>query len=146
VNSPKTADAVFFKTNPVAESIPYSVLGGLACMAASYIITRRQKGQGKQEEKAEGEKKNEDQGPGRSLMLGLAVSVVAIVIAAIVSSGIASGYGINPGELLDFSNWAVLFLCAEAIVLLALTAVVTRRLPRATAAKPTAAAVNPYGI
>jgi heme/copper-type cytochrome/quinol oxidase subunit 2 len=53
------------------------------------------------------------------------VSAVALIVAAIVSVMVASSYGINANELLDFTNWAVVFLAIEALVFLLATKFLT---------------------
>jgi len=140
MSAPKMVNAVFSSTNPVAESIPYSIVAGLICFGLAYLMTRSKKG--------EGNKKGEEKGFSR-LTFGIAVSAIAILVAAIMSAMIATGYGINVGELPDLTNWAVLFLGAEAIVLFYATYRFLRAgQPRKTQAATETAKVpaNPYGV
>ncbi|MEM2939023.1 MAG: SdrD B-like domain-containing protein [Candidatus Bathyarchaeia archaeon] len=113
--SPRDLNAVFFKVNPVAESIPYSVVAGLISMLLCVISARRRASNGKKR---------------RSAASGIIVSAVALIVAAIVSIIIATGYGININELLDFTNWAVIFLIFEAIMFALVTAAVVRKVQR----------------
>jgi uncharacterized repeat protein (TIGR01451 family) len=123
MSAPNTVNAVFFKVNPVAESIPYSILSGLICMFLSCLIIRKKrKGQGRK--------------TSLPMTLGIMVSAAALIVAAVVSASIALGYGINVNELLDFTNWAVLFLATEAIILLLATAAVTTWINRRLYVQP----------
>jgi len=123
--SPRTVTAVFFKVNPVEESIPYSLLAGVVALAAAVLGTRRRRSN---EQEARPQRK------AVPLALGLIVAAVALSVAAIVSVTIATGYSIPVNELLDFTNWAVLFLGAEAVAFLIMTTAFTRRRTRAAAA------------
>ncbi|MEM2702288.1 MAG: SdrD B-like domain-containing protein [Candidatus Bathyarchaeia archaeon] len=114
--SPRTLNAVFFKVNPVAESIPYSIVAGLISMLLCIISARRSR-------RCRGRRR-------RSATSGIIVSAVALIFAAIVSVIIATGYGINVNELLDFTNWAVIFLILEAILFALITAAIVRRVQR----------------
>jgi len=114
--APNTVNAVFFKVNPVAESIPYSILAGLISMFLCILIVRRKKAEGR---------KNL-----RSVTSGIMVSAAALIVAIIVSACIAIGYGINVNELLDFTNWAVVFLALEALVFMFASIAITRKIQR----------------
>jgi uncharacterized repeat protein (TIGR02543 family) len=142
MTGPKMVNAIFFKTNPVAESIPYSLAVGLICFGLAYYMTRNKKGEEKSEEKSE------HKGYSR-LTFGIAVSAVAILVAAVVSAMIATGYSINVGELPDLTNWAVLFLGVEALVLFYATYRFTKGgQPKQAQAAPeiTKVPANPYGV
>ena len=114
--APSTVNAVFFKVNPVAESIPYSILAALISMFLCYVVERRRKTEGR---------KNL-----RLMTSGIMVSAAALIIAAIVSAIVAVGYGINVNELLDFTNWAVVFLILEALAFALVTIVIIRKIQR----------------
>ena len=113
--SPIKLNAVFFKVNPVAESIPYSIVAGLISMLLCAISARRRSSNSKRR---------------RPVTSGIIVSAVALIVAAIVSIIIATGYGININELPDFTNWAVIFLIFEAIIFALVTAVIVRKVQR----------------
>jgi hypothetical protein len=71
--------------------------------------------------------------------------MAVLAAAAIVSSAVATGYGISAWELPDFTNWAVLFTAVEAAVFLAATLLATRlAYPRRI--EIPAIYPNPYGI
>ncbi|MEM2947624.1 MAG: hypothetical protein QXN96_05250, partial [Candidatus Bathyarchaeia archaeon] len=110
-------DAIFFKVNPVAMSIPYSILAGLITMIICIIAARRSKPKEKKSNR-------------RAATAGVIVMALAIIVAAIVSSTIAIGYGINPIELIDFTNWAVIFLVIEAIAFFFISALAVRKAQR----------------
>ncbi|MEM2926911.1 MAG: hypothetical protein QXO94_05565, partial [Candidatus Bathyarchaeia archaeon] len=156
MDTSKTLNAIFFKVNPVAESIPYSLLSGVVCLALSCLIAKRkrkEKGQrmegtelqkqGYSQSQAQTQNKDPIQaqmkprelelGQERKKLrktslpwaLGVIVAIVALIVAAFVSITVASGYGINANELLDFTNWAVVFLAIEALVFLFATKFLT---------------------
>jgi len=130
----KTVNAVFFSTNPVAESLPYSIVAGLVCFGLAYYMTRNKKG--------------EQKGSTR-MTFGTAVVAIALLVAAIMSAMIATGFGINVGELPDLTNWAVLFLGAEALILFYITHRFTKggQPEHAQAVLGTAEVpANPYGV
>jgi len=134
MSGPKTVNAIFFSTNPVAESLPYSIVAGLICFGLAYYMTRNKKG--------------EQKGSTR-ITFGTAVVAVALLVAAIMSVMIATGFGINVAELPDLTNWAVLFLGAEAVVLFYITHRFTKGgQPEQAQAAPETAKVpaNPYGV
>jgi uncharacterized repeat protein (TIGR02543 family) len=134
MSGPKTVGAVFFSTNPVAESLLYSIVAGLVCFGLAYYMTRNKKG--------------EQKGSTRTTF-GIAVAAIALLVAAIMSAMIATGFGINVGELPDLTNWAVLFLGAEALVLFYITYRFTKGgQPEKAQAAPETAKVpaNPYGV
>lgn len=110
-------DVIFFKVNPVAMSIPYSILAGLIMMIICVIAARKSKPKEKKSNR-------------RAATAGVVVMALAIIVAAIVSSMIAIGYGINPIELVDFTNWAVIFLVIEAIVFFFTSTLVVRKAQR----------------
>ncbi|MBS7634645.1 hypothetical protein KEJ34_04000 [Candidatus Bathyarchaeota archaeon] len=113
--SPRNLNAVFFKVNPVAESIPYSIVAGLISMLLCTISARRRVSNGRRR---------------RSATSGIIVSAVALIVAMIVSIIIATGYGININELLDFTNWAVIFLIFEAVIFALVSAAIVRKVQR----------------
>jgi hypothetical protein len=132
VLDPLNVNAVFFAANPVAESIPYSLLTGIVSTVFSRLIRRR---------------RGEEHQAGRrySPTLGITSLMVVLAAAAIVSSCVAVRYGINIWELPDFTNWAVVFTAVEAVFFLAATLLATRlAIPR----KVDIPAIypNPYGI
>jgi hypothetical protein len=134
MSGPKTVNAIFFSTNPVAESLPYSIVAGLICFGLAYYMTRNKKG--------------EQKGSTR-ITFGTAVVAVALLVAAIMSAMIATGFGINVGELPDLTNWAVLFLGVEALVLFYITHRFTKGgQPEQAQVAPETAKVpaNPYGV
>ena len=103
--SPMNLNVVFFKVNPVAESIPYSIIAGLISMLLCAVSARR-----------------------RSAASGIIVSAVALLVAAVVSIIVATRYGININELLDFTNWAVIFLIIEAVMFALTTMIIVGKL------------------
>jgi hypothetical protein len=113
VLSPLNVNAVFFAANPVAESIPYSLLAGIVSTVFSRLIRRRRG------EKHQARRRY-------SPTLGIMSLMVVLAAAAIVSSYVATGYGINVWELPDFTNWAVVFTAVEAVFFLAATLLATR--------------------
>jgi uncharacterized repeat protein (TIGR02543 family) len=134
MSGPKTVNAIFFSTNPVAESLPYSIVAGLICFGLAYYMTRNKKG--------------EQKGSTR-ITFGTVVVAIALLVAAIMSAMIATGFGINVAELPDLTNWAVLFLGAEALVLFYITHRFTKGgQPEQAQAAPETAKVpaNPYGV
>jgi len=134
MSGPKMVDAIFFSTNPVAESLPYSIVAGLICFGLAYYMTRNKKG--------------EQKGSTRNTF-GTVVVAIALLVAAIMSAMIATGFGINVAELPDLTNWAVLFLGAEALVLFYITHRFTKGgQPEQAQAAPETAKVpaNPYGV
>ena len=134
MSGPMAVNAIFFSTNPVAESLPYSIVAGLICFGLAYYMTRNKKG--------------EQKGSTR-ITFGTAVVAVALLVAAIMSVMIATGFGINVAELPDLTNWAVLFLGAEAVVLFYITHRFTKGgQPEQAQAAPETAKVpaNPYGV
>ncbi|MEM3719635.1 MAG: hypothetical protein QXD45_06420, partial [Candidatus Bathyarchaeia archaeon] len=116
VLSPTTVNAVFFKVNPVALSIPYSITAGLIALVLCTLIVRR--------------KKAEEHRKRRSAISGITVLAVALIVAAIVSAIIAIGYGINIYELPDITNWAVVFTIIEAIIFLLVSTTITWKVQR----------------
>ncbi|MEM2704020.1 MAG: hypothetical protein QXR45_12760 [Candidatus Bathyarchaeia archaeon] len=110
-------DAIFFKVNPVAMSIPYSILAGLITMILCVVAARRSKPKDKKSNR-------------RAATAGVIVMALAIIVAAIVSSTIAMGYGINPTELVDFTNWAVVFLVIEAIAFFFISTLAVKKAQR----------------
>lgn len=112
----QVVNAVFFKVNPVEQSLPYSILAGLVMMLLCTLTVRRRKHEGKRKL--------------RSATSGVTVAAVTIIVAAIISSAIAIGYGINPIELPDLTNWAVVFLIIEALVFLVVSALVAKKVQR----------------
>jgi hypothetical protein len=130
----KTVNAVFFSTNPVAESLPYSIVAGLVCFGLAYYMTRNKKG--------------EQKGSTR-MTFSTVVAAIALLVAAIMSAMIATGFGISVGELPDVTNWAVLFLGAEALILFYATYRFTKggQPEHAQAVLGTAEVpANPYGV
>ncbi|MBS7610051.1 hypothetical protein KEJ19_05745 [Candidatus Bathyarchaeota archaeon] len=148
MDASKTLNANFFKVNPVAESIPYSFFSGVVCLALSCLIAKRrgkEKGQriegmgpqkqgtpqSQKQDPAQAQTRLQELGPEKEprqrrktflpWALGIIVAIVALIVAAFVSVTVASGYGISANELLDFTNWAVVFLAIEAIVFLLAT-------------------------
>ena len=109
-------NAVFFKVNPVAQSLPYSILAGLLMMLLCAFMANRRKSEGRRKL--------------RSAVSGVTVAAAAIIVAAIISSAIALGYGINPMELPDLTNWAVVFLAIEATLFLVVSAIVVGKVQR----------------
>jgi hypothetical protein len=112
--NPTTVNAVFFQVNPVAVSIPYSIIAAIIAMFLSIYIERR--------------KKTESTKKLRAITWGITALATALIIAAIVSAIVAIGYSINVGELLDFTNWAVVFVAIEAAVFLLATIGVTKKI------------------
>jgi hypothetical protein len=152
MEAPRTLNATFFKVNPVAESIPYSMLSGVVCMVLSCLIARKRRkakaqnqnqtqnqSQTQSQSQSQSQTQTQSQSQGQVLekqprqarknslpwAFGLMVSAVALIVAAIVSVTVASSYGINANELLDFTNWAVVFLAIEALVFLLATKFLT---------------------
>ncbi|MEM2292108.1 MAG: SdrD B-like domain-containing protein [Nitrososphaerota archaeon] len=115
--SPTTIDAIFFKVNPVAMSIPYSIIAGLIAMLICAALIRKRKPEEKKRKRI-------------SLLTGTLTTAAAIIIAAIVSSIIAVGYGIKPIELIDFTNWAVIFLIIEAAIFFSASTLIARKVQR----------------
>jgi len=139
---------VFFATNPVAESLPYSLIAGLICFGLAYYMTREK---GNEEKKGEEKSEQKSERKGYSgTTFGAVVAAIALLVAAAVSVVIATGYGINVAELPDLTNWAVLFLGAEAVILFYITHRFTKRgqPAQAQAATPELPKVpaNPYGV
>ncbi|MEM3646653.1 MAG: hypothetical protein QW334_00710 [Thermofilum sp.] len=132
VSGPTTVNAVFFAVNPVAQSIPYSLLTGIVSIVLSRLIRRR-----REEEPRERWR--------YSPTLGIMSLVAVLAVAAVVSSSVAMGYGINVGELPDFTNWAVVFTAIEAVVFLAGTLLATR-LAYLRKVEIPAIYPNPYGV
>jgi uncharacterized repeat protein (TIGR02543 family) len=120
--APNTVNADFFKVNPVAESIPYSILAALISLFLLYAVERRRKTEGRQRL--------------RLTTAGIVVPAVALIIAAILSAAVAVGYGINVNELLDFSNWAVIVLILAALAFLLVTIAIIRRVQRKKLLRP----------
>jgi hypothetical protein len=93
-------------------------------------------------------KKGEQKGSTR-MTFGTVVVAIALLVAAIMSAMIATGFGINVAELPDLTNWAVLFLGAEALVLFYITHRFTKggQPEHAQAVLGTAEVpANPYGV
>jgi len=111
--SPMNLNVVFFKVNPVAESIPYSIIAGLISMLLCVISAKRRSSNSKKS---------------CSAASGIIVSAVALLVAAVVSIIVATRYGININELLDFTNWAVIFLIIEAVMFALTTMIIVRKL------------------
>lgn len=111
--SPAVVNAVFFKVNPVALSLPYSLVAGLASTLLCVAVARKRK--------VEGASKR------GSATSGVITMAAVIIVAAIVSSVIAIGYGINTYELVDFTNWAVLLLAIEALAFLFVSAFLVKK-------------------
>jgi len=131
-SGPTTVNAVFFAVNPVAQSIPFSLLAGLVSTVVSRLIRRRY---------GEEQRRFRRYSPTLAVMSLMAV----LAAAAIVSSAVATGYGISAWELPDFTNWAVVFTAVEAAVFLAATLLATRlAYPRRI--EIPAIYPNPYGI
>jgi hypothetical protein len=61
---------------------------------------------------------------------------VALAIAAFVSITVAAGYGINAAELLDFTNWAVVFLAVEAALFMVGSTFLMKKLQRKNPPQP----------
>ncbi|MEM4168995.1 MAG: hypothetical protein QXY99_02785 [Thermoproteota archaeon] len=131
-SKPMMVNAVFFAANPVAESIPYSLLTGIVSTVLSRLIRRR-----REEEHQEHRR--------YSPILGVMSLVAVLAAAAIVSTSVAMGYGINIEELPDLANWAVVFTFIEAAVFLAATLLVTRPVYPRRMEIP-AIYPNPYGV
>ncbi|MEM3387884.1 MAG: hypothetical protein QW491_00515 [Thermoproteota archaeon] len=131
-SEPMMVNAVFFAANPVAESIPYSLLTGIVSTVLSRLIRRR-----REEEHQEHRR--------YSPILGIMSLVAVLAAAAIVSTSVAMGYGINIEELPDLANWAVVFTLIEAAVFLAATLLVTRPVYPRRMEIP-AIYPNPYGV
>jgi hypothetical protein len=112
--NPTTVNAVFFQVNPVAASIPYSIIAALVAMLLSMYIERRQKTEGKQKL--------------RAITWGTLALATALIVAATVSAIVAIGYSINVAELLDFTNWAIVFVAVEATVFLLATIGLTKKI------------------
>jgi hypothetical protein len=92
---------VFFKVNPVASSISYPVIAALVTLFVSgYSENRKKVGNCKQL---------------NAIAWGMMVMVTAFIVAVAVSAGIAIGYSINALELIDFTDWAVVFVAVETI-------------------------------
>jgi hypothetical protein len=129
---PITVNAVFFAVNPVAESIPYSLLTGIVSIVLSRLIRRK---------RAEEPLEHRSYSP----ILGIVSLTAVLTVSVIVSISIAMGYGINVAELPDLENWAVLFTGVEAIFFLVATLLVTRRSYPGKMEIPVIYP-NPYGI
>jgi hypothetical protein len=114
--SPTTVNAVFFKVNPVAISIPYSIIAGLIALALCTLIVRR--------------RRTEDHRKRRSAISGITVLAVVLIVAAMVSAIIALGYGINIYELPDITNWAVVFTIIEAMIFLLVSTAIAWKVQR----------------
>ncbi len=105
MTDPIAVDAVFFKINPVASAIPYSIIAAIVAMSIGGYIEKRKK-------------KVEKPNRFNALAWGIMVFSAALIAAIGVSTAIAAEYSINALELLDFTNWAVIFVVAEAIAFL----------------------------
>lgn len=102
MTDPATVDAIFFKVNPVASSIPFSVIAAVATILVGAYVEKKKK-------KTERGKRIQ------GVAWGMAVLASALIVAIGVSVGIAVGYSINVLELVDFTNWAVVFVVVEAV-------------------------------
>ncbi len=131
-SEPMTVNAVFFAANPVAESIPYSLLTGIVSTVLSRLIKRR-----REEEHQEHRR--------YSPTLGIMSLAAVLAVATMVSISVSMGYGINVWELPDLTNWAVVFTVIEAVVFLVATLLITMpAYPRRM--KIPAIHPNPYGV
>jgi len=129
ISGSKTVNVLFMKVNPVAESIPYSIIAGLITLVVAiiYIMKRKEKKEEKKEEVG-AESQESKRGTKRvDVTLGIMVSAVALIVSAVVSVYVATGYGINVNELLDFTNWAVIFVAVEVLVFLVATTIISAR-------------------
>ena len=108
-----TINATFFKANPVAESISYSLIAGIAAIIILSLIN--------------GNKPAEKRKTLRALGTAAGITVISIIVAVVVSSGAAIGYGIEVNKLLDFTNWAVIFTGIEALVFLFASTLIVRK-------------------
>lgn len=114
MTAPTTLNAVFFKVNPVAESVVYSLTAGIATMIILSIINRRKPAQ-----------KNKNI---RVIGTAAGITMVSLFVAITVSLLSAIGYGIDIGKLLDFTNWAVIFTSVEAMALMATSILIVRKI------------------
>jgi hypothetical protein len=114
MSAPITLNAVFFKANPVAESIPYSLMAGIATTLILSLFNRK---------KPAKESKNQ-----RSIWTAVGITIVSMIVAVVVSSMAAIGYGINMTKLLDFTNWAVIVTAIEAIIFLTAATIITKKI------------------
>jgi hypothetical protein len=114
MSTPATLNAVFFKVNPVAESVAYSLTAGIASMIVLSLINRRKPAQ-----------KNKNV---RVLCTAAGITMVSLIVAIAVSMFAAVGYGIDVGKLLDFTNWAVIFTSVEAMALMATSILIIRKI------------------
>jgi len=124
VTDATVVNVVFAKVNPVAESIPFSTLGGLIAMSLLYAESRRHKNSAKVEQESE---TLEYESVAYPALRGLVVSAVSLIVSAAVSVRLAVGYGISPTELFDLSNWAVVFVLGEALAFLLFMSAIARR-------------------
>jgi hypothetical protein len=138
MTGPKMVNAVFFPVNPVAMSIPFSIVGGIVSVILCYAYVRSRK---QEESNPQVSEENKSQRNSGRIILGVLVGAVVLVVAAIVSSNVAIGYGIDTGKLLDFTNWAVLFTGLETLVFLVAAMLLSRR-----KAERINTLANPYGI
>jgi len=132
ISAPTSIAAIFFVVNPVAQSLPFSILAGAISVLVSHLLADRLKSQAR--------------GRSTPVMLGIGVASVALGVASLASTTIASQYQIDHGQLVDLSNWAVLFTGAEAMAFLIGTTALAWR-PLVTW-KPEIPRIqtNPYGI
>ncbi len=114
MTTPATLNAVFFKVNPVAESVAYSLTAGIATMIILSLINRRKPAQ-----------KNKNI---RVIGTAAGITIVSLIVAITVSMLAAVGYGIDIGKLLDFTNWAVIFTSIEAIAFMATSIFIVRKI------------------
>jgi hypothetical protein len=122
MNAPTSLDAAFFKTNPVAESLPYSIVAGLVSVGLLALAVRK--------------KKTPAWRIRTSAATGAVIMGVALAIAVFVSITVAAGYGINAAELLDFTNWAVVFLAIEVALFMIGSTFLMKKLQRKNPQQP----------
>jgi hypothetical protein len=116
MNNPITLNAVFFKANPVAESIAYSSISGIAAVIALSLVNRRKPAQKHKNQRAAG--------------TGAVITAASLIAASVASIRIAIGYGIPLNQLLDFTNWAVIVTIIEAIIFLAVSTIIVKKVQK----------------
>jgi hypothetical protein len=108
-----TINAIFFKANPVAESISYSLMAGISAIIVFSLVNWKKPAQ-----------KHKTL---RTIGTAAGITAISIIVAVAASAGTAIGYGIEVNKLLDFTNWAVTFTAIEAIVFLNTSLLIFRK-------------------